>query len=198
MIFKYYSHGWNIELAHTSAYVKLMKQGFPIAALGLCGLIALATSAANADSAPSSFGARIVLAKAPTQPTPQTTRIGQSLAALPVHSFASESTANSTKTTRPSTDLPADDLVSTPLSYLHDDSPRKRNLEFSGRHGPKLRIGLKQEKVRFALNFKLLDDVFFAPAYRLAISKADFQNPEGYWAHSVFFAMRFHFNSDAK
>lgn len=175
-----------------------MKQGLPITVVGICGLFALASSAANADSALSSFGAPIVLAKAPTQPIRRTAGIRQSLASLPISTIEFGSRVRSAKSMLENTDLPADDLVSSPLSYLHDDSPRKRNLEFSGRHGPKLRIGLKQKKVRFALNFKLLDDVFFAPAYRLAISKADFQNPEGYWAHSVFFAMQFHFNSDAK
>jgi len=153
---------------------------------------------ASADNAPGDYGAPIMLAKAPAQPAARATRMQQSLAAIQARTSSPESPAVSAKTMRASPDVQADDLISTSLYPAPFDGPKKRNLEFSGRTGPKLQIGLKQKKVRFALNFKVVDDVFFAPAYRLAISTADFQNPDGYWAHSVFLGMRFNFNSDAK
>lgn len=99
--------------------------------------------------------------------------------------------------TQSDADFEADSLIRTSLQGPVSGGPKKRNLEFSGRSGPKLRIGLRQKKVRFALNFKVVEDVFFAPAYRLAIAKGDFQNPNGYTAHSVFFGMRFKFGGDA-
>lgn len=176
-----------------------MKQVFSITALGLCGLIALASGAAIAGNVPEGYGAPIVLAKAPAYMPERSTRIRQSLAMLPGNSMPAVGTKTvAAKTLRESTDLPADDLITTSIGPSQVEGSQKRNLEFSGRSGPKLRIGLKQKKVRFALNFKVVDDVFFAPAYRLAISRADFQNPDGYWAHSLFFGMRFNFNSDAK
>lgn len=177
-----------------------MKQGLPITILAVFGVITSFPAAATGESAPNTIGALVLVAERHAPPARRAKpsrrpKMKNSTAAIPAGSYTRGRPAGNNVAVQDESEFSVDSLISTSLINAETSGPKKRNLEFSGRTGPKLRIGLRQKKVRFALNFQLVEDIFFAPAYRLAIAKADFQNPDGYWAHSVFFGMRFKFKS---
>lgn len=175
-----------------------MKQGLPITFLAVLGIMALIPATATAESVADTTGAPVSVAEK-RAPIVRRASMGNSLAAVSMGPGRNARSAErNARAAQGENDFSIDHLIRTSLYKTGTSGGKKRNLEFSGRTGPKLRIGLKRKRVRFALNFKLIEDVFFAPAYRLAISKADFQNPNGYWAHSLFVGMRFKFESGAQ
>lgn len=175
-----------------------MKQGLPITFLAVFGIMALIPTVGMAESVADTNGAPILAAEK-RAPAAGRASMGNSLATVSMGPGRNARSAErNVRAAQGEGDFSIDHLIRTSLYKTGTSGGRKRNLEFSGRTGPKLRIGLKRKKVRFALNFKLIEDVFFAPAYRLAISRADFQNPNGYWAHSLFVGMRFKFESGAQ
>lgn len=176
----------------------MITQRLSIMLLATIGISMSIPFAASAKQLSSDKSAPVLLAQAPIiaarKHAPATRRpdMRKAVAALPAKSRkAKDAREIRTRNTPENDDFNADDLIGASLYDMAPGGATPSNLEFSGRSGPQLRIGMRQKKVRFALNFKVDEDVYFAPAYRLAIARGDFQNPNGYTAHSVFFGMRF-------